>query len=288
MYHPDPRASNKTLLCSTAAVFFIFVVAELIGAKISKSLSLFGDALAMSVDVATYIGNWYAEVIKDRYLVQSYCTKLTVKVAIPAAAVLTLLAVTLDMFTDAVIVLMSPPETDNVKVSFMYFFSILNFFVDAICVALFYIRGGEVFLEKQVEAFPEISLDTSEHEKEEFGHLDDVFDNDIFSNRKFNGANGGGQPPVRNLNMISAFTHVGGDTLRTVSVLIAAMISTIGGINADVCDAWAAIAVSVTIIALLTPLMGNIFKEFKIIRRESNDYAPVEFDDDDENDALVI
>jgi Co/Zn/Cd efflux system component len=88
--------------------------------------------------------------------------------------------------------------------------------------------------------------------------------------------------------MISAFTHVGGDTLRTVSVLIAAMISTIGGINADVCDAWAAIAVSVTIIALLTPLMGNIFKEFKIIRRESNDYAPVEFDDDDENDALVI
>ena len=48
----------------------------------------------------------------------------------------------------------------------------------------------------------------------------------------------------KNLNMMSAFTHVGGDTIRTISVLTAATVSLLSGIDGDICDAWAAIAVT--------------------------------------------
>ena len=48
----------------------------------------------------------------------------------------------------------------------------------------------------------------------------------------------------KNLNMMSAFTHVGGDTIRTISVLTAATVSWLSGIDGDICDAWAAIAVT--------------------------------------------
>ena len=43
----------------------------------------------------------------------------------------------------------------------------------------------------------------------------------------------------KNLNMISAFTHVGGDTLRTLSVFVAAAIATFSGTPGYLCDAWA-------------------------------------------------
>lgn len=45
--------SNKFLLRVTAVSFLLFVVAEIIGALASNSLSLLGDAGAMSVDVFT-------------------------------------------------------------------------------------------------------------------------------------------------------------------------------------------------------------------------------------------
>lgn len=44
---------NYKILFYTAVSFTVFVVAEIIGALISGSLSLLGDAAAMSVDVFT-------------------------------------------------------------------------------------------------------------------------------------------------------------------------------------------------------------------------------------------
>lgn len=44
---------NQRILIFTTAAFFLFVVAEIVGALISGSLSLLGDAGAMSVDVFT-------------------------------------------------------------------------------------------------------------------------------------------------------------------------------------------------------------------------------------------
>lgn len=45
--------SNQKILAFTCTAFFLFVVAEFAGALISGSLSLLGDAAAMSVDVFT-------------------------------------------------------------------------------------------------------------------------------------------------------------------------------------------------------------------------------------------
>ena len=47
--------ANLRVLKITALSFFLFVVAEVIGAFISNSLSLLGDASAMSMDVSTYV-----------------------------------------------------------------------------------------------------------------------------------------------------------------------------------------------------------------------------------------
>lgn len=42
---------NQNTLIFTSVAFFVFLVAEIVGALVSGSLSLLGDALAMSVDV---------------------------------------------------------------------------------------------------------------------------------------------------------------------------------------------------------------------------------------------
>lgn len=58
-----------------------------------------------------------------------------------------------------------------------------------------------------------------------------------------------------NLNMMSAFTHVGGDTLRTLSVFVAALIATLTNISSTITDAWAAVAVTVTCVSRLPSLV---------------------------------
>ena len=45
--------SNQLILFVTMVTFALFVVAEIIGAIASNSLSLLGDAAAMSIDVIT-------------------------------------------------------------------------------------------------------------------------------------------------------------------------------------------------------------------------------------------
>jgi Co/Zn/Cd efflux system component len=50
-----------------------------------------------------------------------------------------------------------------------------------------------------------------------------------------------------NVNMASAFTHVGADTLRTSSVFVAAAIAALTNVPGEICDAWASIVVTITI-----------------------------------------
>lgn len=62
-----------------------------------------------------------------------------------------------------------------------------------------------------------------------------------------------------NLNMASALTHVGGDTLRTTAVFVAAVVSSTTNVNSALCDAWAAIVVTVSIVFLVIPLVREIY-----------------------------
>ena len=62
----------------------------------------------------------------------------------------------------------------------------------------------------------------------------------------------------KNLNMMSAFTHIVGDTLRTVALFLAALVATLTGINGNICDAWAALLVTLTILVLCASLVRDI------------------------------
>merc|ERR1712146_642010 len=74
----------------------------------------------------------------------------------------------------------------------------------------------------------------------------------------------------KNLNMISAFTHVGGDTMRPLSVFVAAAIATFTGVPGYLCDAWAAVVVSFTIVIMVIPLCSEINSAFwRILERKS-------------------
>ena len=78
-------------------------------------------------------------------------------------------------------------------------------------------------------------------------------------------------PKKTNLNMLSAFTHVTSDTLRTSSVFIAAIVSSVTGINGGIVDAWAALVVTFTIVAAIIPLSMEVRKAAIILLNEKNE-----------------
>ncbi len=61
-----------------------------------------------------------------------------------------------------------------------------------------------------------------------------------------------------NLNMLSTLTHVSGDLMRTISVLAAAILSSLFNLNTSLCDAWASIVVSITIVMIVCPLFREL------------------------------
>lgn len=76
-----------------------------------------------------------------------------------------------------------------------------------------------------------------------------------------------------NLNMCSAYTHVFADTLRSISVLIAALLAeSIDYISPEEADATAAVLVSIIIFLSLIPLFLGLkytWRELCCIRREN-------------------
>jgi Co/Zn/Cd efflux system component len=79
-----------------------------------------------------------------------------------------------------------------------------------------------------------------------------------------------------NVNMASAFTHVGADTLRTASVFIAAVVVTVSNVSGDIADAWAAVVVTITIFCAVIPLSKEIYRAMMRLRAEQEaerDYA---------------
>ena len=68
--------------------------------------------------------------------------------------------------------------------------------------------------------------------------------------------------------MASAFTHVGADTLRTLAVFVAALVSVLSSASGSACDAVAAMVVTVTIVAAVIPLMKEIYAAYYSILAE--------------------
>lgn len=156
-------------------------------------------------------------------------TRFLLEVYIPLFSVSALLGVTGWVTSDAIAVIMKGEGGDETDIAFLYGFACGNFLVDAISSWMFYVRGA-----------------------------------DILKNRTFSFSVDVNDPaPVKeaskNLNMMSALTHVGGDSARTLSVFVAAVVATIAG-NSTMCDAWATVVVSITIIVAVIPLLKEIYK----------------------------
>jgi cation diffusion facilitator family transporter len=273
-----PRLSNQVLLELSVTLFLVFALAEVIGAVMSGSLSLLGDAVSMCVDVVSYICGVYVEWYKNNHGRFTKWSRLTIEIIIPLVSLLSLIGITIYITSDAVMVLIKPPKVDDVDVVYLYTYSAANLLIDLVVSGLFYFRGTEVFQEPV--SVPVLSLDTAinfEDPDDEFGHLDDILEfpkrpelpaeghdskslavlGKLFFNSNHNPAPANSSNKA-NLNMISAFTHILGDTLRTISMFVAALVSTLSGIDGDICDAAAAIVVAVSILAICGPIIIDI------------------------------
>lgn len=70
-----------------------------------------------------------------------------------------------------------------------------------------------------------------------------------------------------NLNMCSAYTHVFADTLRSIAVIVAAILAlTIPGVTPEEADSTAAIAVSILILLSLLPLLRGLVRSATELR----------------------
>jgi Co/Zn/Cd efflux system component len=136
------------ILRITALTFFVFVIAELFGALLSNSLSLLGDAIAMSVDVMAYCVNIYVEDCKLKYHEINRNTLWLIQIGIPSISVLTIVIITGYVMIDAVKVLESPKKHPYyVDVLFLYGFSITNLVVDVVSASSFMSKGSDIFVE---------------------------------------------------------------------------------------------------------------------------------------------
>ena len=232
-------------------------------------MSLLGDAAAMSVDVFTYFTNMYAEYIKSKGEKLSKRMLIILEIGIPSFSVCALLGVTGYITSDAIHLLMTNgEEDDDVNIFFLYGFAGANLIVDIISSYMFYRRRHSVFLSTlSRDSTEDIMLNHVQltSEKNEENYHDSVM-NPISTEQIHTSSRSSTSttPKTRaNLNMISAFTHVGGDSMRTISVFIAAIISSATLARGNVCDAWASIVVTITILICIIPLILEIIKAVK-------------------------
>jgi Co/Zn/Cd efflux system component len=240
--------SNQTVLMVTCMSFLLFVIGEIIGAIAGNSWSLLGDAAAMSVDVVSYFCNMIAERIKSGGGVITPRVQMILEVYVPSTSVAMLIGVTIYVTVGAVNDIITPPEDDTVDIFMLWLFSSLNAVVDIVSGYMFFAKGRGVLYET--------INDGDDMDDEDKYHILEGDDEEVLQKRP---------EEHKNLNMISALTHVGGDTLRTLSVFIAAAIATASNTPGYLCDAWAAVFVSLTIVITIMPLLSEIFRAYKRI-----------------------
>lgn len=194
----------------------------------------------------------YSEYVKTKYGTLDINTRLMIEVFIPSFSVIALLGVTVYITIDAIQVVMDPPEDDNVNVYFMYGFAAGNALVDIVCFGLFFLRRKDVLKQRTGQGYF----------MENSSNRENLISPDNSPDAKIDVL-----IPAKstNLNMASALTHVSGDTLRTMSVFVAAVIATTSNVDGTICDAWAAIFVTVTIVFLVIPLIREIIQAARVL-----------------------
>lgn len=181
----------------------------------------------------------YAERVKAQTGVLDSGTRRVLEVYIPMFSVCALIGVTCYIVSDAIAVIRDGGEDDEVNVIFLWAFSITSAFVDVITSLMFYWGGKDALTTEHHAPLRTFSLDRRSIDMGKRTLIPTT---------------------ILNLNMMSALTHVGGDSLRTLAVFVAALIATLTDYDGSLCDAWASIVVSASIFLFVIPLCSEIYK----------------------------
>lgn len=88
--------------------------------------------------------------------------------------------------------------------------------------------------------------------------------------------------------MCSAYTHLIADTLRSISVLAAALISkSYKSVDSELADAWAAIVVSFIIFLTALPLLHQLWHNLQKLRRITQSRAVTAEESDELTEPLL-
>lgn len=198
-----------------------------------------------------YFCNLYAEHVKDRKGKIDETTRMVLEVYVPTFSVSALIGVSVYITWEAIAVILNPPTDDDVDVVIMYGFAIGNMLIDLLSMFLFWVKGKKVLFQKSVHTFSTAD-DAPRHVE--------FLKNEAEAAQRIASLN---NTSIMNLNMMSAFTHVSGDTLRTLAIFLSALVATLTNFSGALCDAWAAVIVTVTIFGIVIPLIKEIFLAFR-------------------------
>lgn len=279
--HPSPPSSpmkhgtsNLYSLLFAFLSFLSFSIVQLCFSLKANSQAMLGDSLTMILDALTYGGNGLAEYAKGketgRPLRQSK-TLLYIECLGPSFSVITLVAVTIYILVEASKTIRGFHDSndnvssdDDTNVEIMLLFSSLNLLIDIVNVYNF-IKNRNRKREDAESISSSSDVDFGDKESTDNINIDS-------NNSKSNNSNDDDDDIISNntskkslsvddnMNMCSAYTHVFADTLRSVAVLVAAMIAEFAGANGEYCDAVAAIVVSAIIGCSACPLIAGLYK----------------------------
>lgn len=208
-----------------------------------------------------------AEYVKSQRIQLSSTMRCFLEYGIPCFSLSCLLGVTIYVSVCAVQIISHPTETESVNVYFLYGFASGNIFVDIVCGVLFYYRGN---IYSTIISSPQLSNESIANDTNTRSENNDIVDiclEDDNNNKTTTDQSTTSEtlPKRKIMNMMCALTFVAGDSIRTISIFVAATVSVAGNINADICDAWAAILVSITILIMIVNILYEMYKFYLAI-----------------------
>lgn len=239
---------NIFVLCCLLVGTSSFTIAQFIGAYKANSLAMYGDCATMALDSLTYMLNIYCE----NRRISGSLEALQLEVLVASISVASLTFVTIILLWDSLKRLHdSQPGENTVDASIMLKFSILNFIVDIISCSIFLSNSNDSNgINKPVPNSvynPIYKADSPLNGRVKIEVSRDV-DLEIIDRRRSSYISVKESP--RNLNMASAFLHLGADTLRTITILVTALIVEGESRKIDSVDADAIGSIIVCIIIL--------------------------------------
>lgn len=246
----------------------------------------------MSVDALTYAFNLVAE---KRKSVSDRRTKLLLELIPPTISVVVLLLLTFFLTKAAIVSLINGAPVnpdDEPNIHLMFIISTLNLLLDIVNIFCFarakHALGYSIFEKSEDELAPVEQCDEAGEnrrsdqdttEKNKLISDIEVMESSICGETAPDTVHLHKDDDETNLNMCSAYTHVCADTLRSIAVILAALIAgNIKSIDPEEADATAAIVVSFIIVLSLIPLIHGIIHTWSELKAHKSDVEMTELE----------